>query len=205
MRFSYHRVLVLAVILLSAELIAALVRAQLLNAFLVVIILVVTSIPLWPSLRRVEQAVHLPRTLHAAVVLFVMAALFLGEVRDFYARVWWWDLLLHGMSGLLLGTAGFYLVYALNSLERVGITLNPGFVALFAFIFALAIGALWEIFEFAVDELAGMNMQKTMFNDPSGLTDTMWDMVLNTVGAAIVSVAGWRLLQRRERSPAGPY
>ncbi len=193
---DYHRVLVIAVVLLSAELLAAVLRQQLLNAFLVVIILGVTSLPLWPAIRRVEVAVHLPRSLHAAVVLFVMAALFLGEMRDFYARIWWWDLFLHGMSGLLLGTAGFYLVYALNAVDRIGVALNPGFVAFFAFVFALALGALWEVFEFAVDELAGMNMQKTMFDDPSGLTDTMWDMVLNTIGAALVSTVGWRLVRR---------
>lgn len=193
---DYHRVLVIAVVLLSAELMAAVVRLQLLNAFLVVIILGVTSLPLWPAIRRVEEAVHLPRSLHAAVVLFVMAALFLGEMRDFYDRIWWWDLSLHGMSGLLLGTAGFYLVYALNTLDRVGVALNPGFVAFFAFVFALALGGLWEIFEFAVDTLTGMNMQKAMFNDPSGLTDTMWDMILNTIGAALVSIVGWRLVRR---------
>jgi len=196
---DYRRVLLLAVVLLAVELMAALVRVQLLNAFLVLIILGVTSLPLWPPIRRVEHAVGLPRSLHAAVVLFVMAALFLGEMRDFYARIWWWDLLLHGMSGLLLGTAGFYLVHALNTLDRVGVALNPGFVAFFAFVFALALGSLWEVFEFAVDELTGMNMQKAMFNDPSGLTDTMWDMVLNTVGAGLVSLATWHLL-RRERS-----
>lgn len=196
MRLSYNRILVLVVILLSAELVAALVSGQFLNAFNLVIILAVTTLPLWPSLRLVDRPVRLPRSLHIAVVVFVLAALFLGEVRGFYGRIWWWDLFLHGMSGLLLGTAGFYLVYALNSLERVGMTLNPRFVAFFAFVFAIALGALWEIFEFAVDELAGMNMQKTMFSDPSGLTDTMWDMMLNTVGAALVSIVGWRLVRR---------
>jgi len=197
MLLSYHRILLMVVVLLTAELVVAVVGGQYLNAFLVVIILAVTTLPLWPSLRRLETALRLPRSLHAAVVLFVMAALLLGEVRGYYVRIWWWDLFLHGMSGVLLGTAGFYLVYALNTIERVPMTLHPGFVAFFAFLFAIALGALWELFEFAVDEIGGMNMQKAMFDDPSGLTDTMWDMILNTVGAGIVSLVGWILVRRR--------
>jgi uncharacterized membrane protein YjdF len=64
--------------------------------------------------------------------------------------------------------------------------MNPGFVALFAFVFAIALGTLWEIFEFAMDQIFGLEMQKPMFGDPSGLTDTMWDMIVNAIGAGIV-------------------
>ena len=36
--------------------------------------------------------------------------------------------------------------------------LSPGFVAFFAFCFALACGAVWEIYEFVVDGMLGMNI-----------------------------------------------
>jgi hypothetical protein len=49
----------------------------------------------------------------------------------------------------------------------------------------------WEIFEFSMDQIFGLNMQKPMLGDPSGLTDTMWDMIVNLIGAAIVSLSGW--------------
>ena len=77
--------------------------------------------------------------------------------------------------------------------------MRPLFVALFSFAFAIAIGTLWEIFEFAMDQSFGLVMQKPVPGDPSGLTDTMWDMVVNAVGAAMISVAGWRYIQRRRR------
>ena len=48
----------------------------------------------------------------------------------------------------------------------------------------MAIGAVWEIFEFAMDGLFGLNMQK------SGLVDTMWDLIVNMAGALVVSTAG---------------
>jgi len=46
-------------------------------------------------------------------------------------------------------------------------------------------GAVWEIFEFSMDQLLGANMQK------NGLTDTMWDLIVNGGGAIIASTVGY--------------
>jgi len=104
---------------------------------------------------------------------------------------WWWDVVLHTGSSLLLGIIGFLLVYVLNEKDDINLDLTAGFMGLFAFVFAVALGALWEIFEFTMDTLFGMNMQKTMFDDTSGLTDTMWDLIVDTIGAAIISILGY--------------
>ena len=93
-------------------------------------------------------------------IVFVFASLFLGEVREYYIRFWWWDLALHAGSGFLLGIIGFLLVYVLNETEEIGVHMKPGFVAFFAFLFAVGIGVLWEIFEFCMDIFFNMNMQK---------------------------------------------
>jgi len=135
--------------------------------------------------------INVPAEFELMAVVFVYASLFLGEVRGYYTRFWWWDLALHSISGLLLGIFGFLLVFLLNEDDRVDLRMRPRFVALFAFLFAVASGALWEVFEFGMDRLAGMNMQKAMLGDPSGLTDTMWDMILNALGALVVSSIGW--------------
>ncbi|MFO7818087.1 MAG: hypothetical protein R6V39_10475, partial [Desulfovibrionales bacterium] len=73
--------------------------------------------------------------------------------------------------------------------------LNPGFVAFFAFLFAVGTGALWEIFEFSMDSLVGMNMQKGMLGDESGLTDTMFDLMVDTLGALVIAVLGFKYLR----------
>jgi hypothetical protein len=41
-----------------------------------------------------------------------------------------------------------------------------------------------------MDQVFGTNMQKEMFGDPSGLTDTMWDLIVDTLGALLISVLG---------------
>jgi hypothetical protein len=64
----------------------------------------------------------------------------------------------------------------------------------------LSIGALWEIFEFLMDSLFGLNMQK------SGLIDTMWDLIVDALGALVISILGYlylkgdiKLLERLDR------
>lgn len=144
-------------------------------------IIVVTLLPLILG-RRFD--VRIPPEFELLAVLFVYASLFLGEVHGYYVRFWWWDAVLHTGSGFLLGVLGFLLVYVLNERPDVDMHMRPRFVALFAFMFAVGMGALWEIFEFGMDQVFGMNMQK------SGLVDTMWDLIVDTVGAAVIALLG---------------
>ena len=152
-----------------------------------------------PALFPQKLPVFIPVEIQIFVVLFIFATLFLGEVRNYYERFWWWDLVLHTSSGVLLGLLGFLFVYMVNENELVDVTMKPSFVALFAFFFGVGIGALWEIMEFGADQLLGMNMQKPMLGDPSGLTDTMWDLIVDTLGSATMALAGWRYMLRARR------
>jgi len=163
-------------------------------------LLAVMAITAAPVLLGRRLPVRIPPEYDVLAILFVFAALFLGEFRSYYARFWWWDVALHATSGLLLGVVGFLLVYVLNESRRIDLKLRPGFVALFAFAFAVTGGTLWEIFEFAMDQIAGTTMQKPMLGDPSGLTDTMWDLIVDALGAAIVSCFGWWNMKRNAHS-----
>jgi len=62
----------------------------------------------------------------------------------------------------------------------------------FFFFFAVAIGAVWEIFEFSRDQIFGFIMQK------SGLIDTMWDLIVDSAGALIASISGYFYIKKRE-------
>jgi hypothetical protein len=152
-------------------------------------ILVITFVPM---LMRRRFEFRIPYEFETLTILFVYMSLFLGEVQGFYVRFWWWDLVLHAGAGLLVGMTGFLLVYLLNQNERIGLHLSPKFIALFAFMFAMGIGSIWEIFEFAMDSLFGFNMQKT------GLVDTMWDIIINCLGALAMSLLGYGYLKSEE-------
>lgn len=167
-------------------------QGQWLHAALVFGIFFVTILP---SLLARELELFVPSELQWLALAFVFASLFLGEIRDYYGRFWWWDLLLHTTAGGLLGLFGFLLVFVLNSNPRIHLQMQPGFVAFFAFCFSVTVGALWEIFEFAMDGLLGTTMQKPMFDDPSGLLDTMWDLIVDGTGALLVAVFGYRAIR----------
>jgi hypothetical protein len=187
--------IILAVLqlVMAVQLVLLLLRQDWLQAFLVLGIMAVT---LAPVVFRRGLPVEIPSEIQIVAVLFIFATLYLGEVRDYYERFWWWDVTLHTTSGLLLGMLGFMFVYVLNEDAHVDLHMRPSFVALFAFFFAVGIGAVWEIFEFAMDRYLGTNMQPATPGDPSGLTDTIQDLIVDTVGAAIVSLFGWRYLAR---------
>jgi hypothetical protein len=172
---------------------ASIYEQQWLNTAAIGGILLLTALPLL-ILRRL--AIFIPPEFELLAIAFIFASLFLGGTRDYYGRFWWWDLALHTTSGALLGILGFLLVYVLNGIPRLDLHLRPGFVAFFAFCFALAVGALWEVFEFSMDELAGTNMQTPFLGDPSGLTDTMWDLIVDALGALAIALAGYLYMKR---------
>ena len=166
------------------------------HVFLVLAVMLAIVAP--EALRRTLD-VSIPSEIQLLASLFIFASVFLGEVRDFYERIWWWDVLLHGTAGLLLGLLGFIIVFVLNQSERIQLQMRPSFVALFAFFFSVGLGGLWEIFEFGMDQAFGLTMQKPIPGDPSGLSDTMRDLIVDTLGAGLVSLAGWRYLKGRHR------
>ena len=163
-------------------------------------LLAIMAITAAPAVFGRRLPVRVPPEYDVFAILFVFAALFLGEFRSYYSRLWWWDVALHATSGLLLGVVGFLLVYVLNESRRIDLHMRPGFVALFAFAFAVAGGTTWEIFEYAMDQFFGTTMQKPMLGDSSGLTDTMWDLIVDGSGAAAVSSYGWWSMRREGHS-----
>jgi len=169
----------------------AVVRGEWAEAVITALIMAATLSPIWLG-RRLR--INLPPEFELLAVVFLYASLFLGEFGDFYYRFWWWDTVLHTGSGFLLGVLAFVLVFVLNRSPTVHLELSPPFVALFAFCFAVACGGVWEIYEFTMDSLFGMNMQK------SGLVDTMFDLIVDTLGALVVSVLGYLYLRHGRQS-----
>lgn len=163
-------------------------------------VVIIMGLTLAPVILGPRLPVRIPSEFQMLAIMFVFASLFLGEIRNYYELIWWWDAGLHASSGLLFGIVGFLLVYVLNENERVDMSLHPRFVALFAFAFAMAVGALWEVFEFAMDQTFGLQMQKPRLGDPSGLTDTMWDLAFDAIGAVLISVFGWWYMIHDQRS-----
>ncbi len=127
------------------------------NVYLCVLTLVLFMLP---AIFERKLHIDVPDTLEVIVLLFIYAAEILGEIREYYIAVPFWDDLLHTTNGFLCAAIGFSLVNLLNKDERVEFQLSPAYMALMAFCFSMTIGVLWEFFEWGADTFLHADMQK---------------------------------------------
>lgn len=162
------------------------------NFFMSLLTLFLTYLP---SIFQKKFKVYYPSEFETMILIFIFGALYLGEVRGFYNKFWWWDVALHTSSGIITGFFAFSLVYVLNK-ELKSVNLSPFFIALFSFCFALAIGAAWEIFEFGFDNTFSANMQRR----ETGVFDTMEDLIVDSIGAFLISISCYFYLKKGKSS-----
>ena len=182
LKFSYLlKIIVLGTIVLS-------IREF--NLFFIASAVVILIFSAMPAVIERTFRITLPVEVDLAMTALVFLHFVLGEVRNYYVRFIWFDLLLHISSGIIIGLVGFIIIYFFLYTNRV--TANPVMVAVFSVSFSLAAGALWEIFEFFMDTAFDFNMQKT------GINDTMTDLIVDFIGASIVGVMGYRYVKKED-------
>jgi hypothetical protein len=160
--------------------VSAFFQGRWLGAFSGVVVLLLTSAPAMIE-RRLKLTLPVEFTLINCIILYASFAL--GEAQDFYEKIWWWDLALHGLSALTMGMIGFLCIYVFYMTHRIDIA--AGWIATITFALAVSVGTIWEVFEFLADQYLGLNMQK------SGLVDTMTDLMINATGAALAALLGY--------------
>lgn len=138
-------------------LVRAVFRAEYESVFLCALSLVLMVLP---SIISKKLKIVLPSTLEIIILLFIFAAEILGEIHSFYVRIPNWDTMLHTINGFLCAAIGFCLVDMLNRDDQFSFKLSPLYLAIVSFCFSMTVGVLWEFYEFGVDQLLGMDMQK---------------------------------------------
>ena len=127
------------------------------NIFVCVLALILLALP---SIIEKQLAIDIPPLMEGIIYCFIYAAEILGEINSFYTIIPGWDTMLHTINGFLVAAVGFCLVDLFNRSERFTFRLSPLFLALVAFCFSMTVGVLWEFFEFSMDYLFHMDMQK---------------------------------------------
>ncbi|OFI06047.1 hypothetical protein CLOACE_13020 [Clostridium acetireducens DSM 10703] len=134
------------------------------------------------------------KILSFSIIFFVFISLYLGTLKNFY-RYTWWDTMLHIFSGVILGVIALIIIDNFNKCtDSKNLILNPIFVLIFIISFATFCGVIWEIYEFAIDNLVGLDMQGVKF---SGVSDTMVDLIADLLGSIIPGVYGYIIFKKR--------
>ncbi|MDY3846241.1 MAG: hypothetical protein SOZ62_04980 [Eubacteriales bacterium] len=102
----------------------------------------------------------LPMPLEILILFFIFAAEIIGEIMGGYQKFPGWDVMLHAINGFTCSAIGFALLDMFNRNRQEKFKLPPMFLTLVAFCFSMTIGVLWEFFEFSVDFILNMDMQK---------------------------------------------
>lgn len=202
------------------------------NVFLCILTLVLM---IMPSVVQATFKVEFPSALEIVVLVFIFAAEILGEISAFYMKFPYWDTVLHTLNGFLCAALGFSLVDIMNTQRKLKFELSPLFMAITAFCFSMTIGVMWELFEFGMDMIFKLDMQKdtiihaisTVTMDPTksnecvyitdiydvavngnslglggyldiGLLDTMYDLIVNFIGAVVFSVMGYFYVKHKD-------
>ncbi len=121
--------------------------------------------------RSVEQ-------LNFLVLAFVFLAYPLGACVDFYREIPGFDKLAHALSGAFVGLLCLVLYYAVkpgHAIERR----DRALALCFVFFGSMAVAGLWEIAEYFVNRITGIDVQRVA---ATGVADTMQDMIVCLLG-----------------------
>lgn len=165
--FAVYTVLRLIVL---ATLVSSIIRGEYESAFICLLVLGLFVLPFF-----IQQnfGIELPSTLEIIILLFIFASEILGELKCYFITYPHWDSMLHTTTGFLCAATGFALIDILNRNSKIKFQLSPIYVAVAAFCFSMTVGVLWEFFEFGMDRLFMMDMQKdTVVN---AITSVMLD------------------------------
>ena len=110
-------------------------------------------------------------------IIFIFLAHYLGVALEFYNKWPGFDKVTHFVSGIL---SGYVAVLVLNKEKLQKKLFNVLFIVSFTWFCA----GMWEVFEFTCNYLFGGDAQKVL---ETGVSDTMWDMIVAFIGSVIVS------------------
>lgn len=169
------------------------------NIYVAIQAAILFILSLGPSYAERKFKIEIPDFMESIFLVFIVAALLLGEVADFFVHISWWDDMLHLISGFLVAIVGFSIINSAVKNPTKKIVINPFVIAIFVFCFSMTIEIIWELLEYTLDSLSTTsNMLRTVdsvtlepYEGLFAIRDTMHDIILNVVSALTISILGY--------------
>lgn len=140
-----------------------------------------------------EKIFHLKFTNQMATIyyIYIFFAHFLGSILNFYYLIPGYDKVMHFLSGMLSAFIALILLVHMKHYKKRDLF----FTILFVIAITLSIASLWEFYEFTFDNLFGKDAQNVV---ATGVSDTMWDMIMAFLGSIIVIILYIREVRRKK-------
>jgi hypothetical protein len=142
-----------------------------------------------PSILHKNFNITLPWILDTLIAF----ALFLhigGVVLQIYHTIPYYDILTHFVSSILVAFLAFVSIYILDIYWN-GLHMNKYAMAFVVIIFTMAMGVVWEFFEWITDILFQTHEQW-------GLYDTMKDLFIDTISGIFIAFIGVNSIKKGE-------
>ena len=140
-----------------------------------------------PSTLKRNYNVTLPWILD----ILIAFALFLhigGVVLNAYQVIPFYDTITHFFSSIIVAFLAFIVIYLLDEYWD-GLHMDKYAMAFVVIIFTIAMGVIWEFFEWTIDFLFGTQEQW-------GLYDTMKDLFIDTIAGIFMAFIGVNLIKK---------
>lgn len=122
------------------------------------------------------------------LIVFALFLHVVGGFYGFYDDIPWWDHVTHATSASLVAALGLVFVVSIDWYVE-SIYLPRPFLAFFIVMFTMAFGVLWELMEFATDQLTGSLLQYS-------LDDSMLDLMFDGFAGFFVAAATTHYISR---------
>lgn len=128
------------------------------------------------------------------LLAIVIVLSILGSWFKFYQKFFWWDIVLHFISGICFVSIGLGIAKTVPNLSLIH-------MLIFSFTFSITLHVFWELYEFICDQFFNLNMQRWHFdaNMPDthgkiidvrtpGVIDTMTDFIASISGSFLMCI-----------------
>jgi hypothetical protein len=92
------------------------------------------------------------------------------------------DLISHTLAGALIAYFAYDFAFLVQGKKG---RLSPALASMFSLAFSVMLCVGWEFYEFTMDRLYGLHLQRSVPTSESGLVDTMVDLILGVAGALV--------------------
>lgn len=138
---------------------------------------------LWDYFQLLGQRTFIARVpyqLQTNLNVFIFLGCVVGTSINMFTEFAYIDIPSHFYAGFLSAAFGYDLAFLLQNKRG---NLSPALAAMFGFSAAVTMLVGWEIYEFSMDRIYGLNLQRYIPDGGYGLIDTMKDLIIGASGA----------------------